>query len=64
MEVIELQCNSVVKAKFENVGIKTFHQYFGPTFEDHVNVRWYLCLRTTVLFDELKSLNWRMRIST
>jgi len=31
MELIELQCNSLLKTKFENVDMKTFHQYVGPT---------------------------------
>jgi len=31
MEVIELQCKSVLKAKYENVEITTFYEYIGPT---------------------------------
>jgi len=30
MELIELQCDDVLKAKFKNVYIKTFFYYAGP----------------------------------
>jgi len=32
MELTELQCNSALKLKFENVDSKTFYQYIGPTY--------------------------------
>jgi len=32
MELIQLQCNCVFKFKFENVDIRTFYQYIGPTY--------------------------------
>jgi len=31
MELIELQCNSLLEAKFENIDMKTFYQHAGPT---------------------------------
>jgi len=34
MEVIELQCKSVLKAKDENVEITTFYEYIGPTWKE------------------------------
>jgi len=32
IELIELQCNSVLKAKFKNVDTKMFYQYIEPTY--------------------------------
>jgi len=66
LELTELQRNSVLRSKFENVDVNTL-LYINTLdqstpnkridIEDHLNVRWYFCLRTAVLFDELASLD-------
>jgi len=60
---------SHTRAKFENVDVKTFYQYTGPTYpklkKRHrrpCQCYQYLCLRTTVIFNDLKQVSMPISI--
>jgi len=57
--VIELLCNSVLKAKSENVDIKTFYQYIGPTYRQIkvLTSKIMSMFATTYACEQLFSLN-------